>query len=116
MAGQRGARIRPFKRETDDSMAILGALLEIQAVHSQGVRNTEQRGLAVRTKQNYRNQIKEMYVLFSLNCKDYYNVGVQKLSEEDRVSLDLFHYKNTHDLIYTGVNIQMVKAFFAHKK
>jgi hypothetical protein len=45
-----------------------------------------------------------MYVFFSLNYKDYYDVGVQKVSEEDRVSLDLFHYKNTHDLIYTGIN------------
>jgi hypothetical protein len=55
MAGQRGGRIRPFERETDDSVAILGAGLEIQAAHSQGVRNTEQRGLVVRTKQNCRN-------------------------------------------------------------
>jgi hypothetical protein len=37
-------------------------------------------------------------------------------SKEDRVSLDLFHYKNTHDLIYTGINVQTVKAFLAHKK
>jgi hypothetical protein len=80
-------------------VAILGANLEIQAAHSQGVRNTEQRGLVVRTKQNYRNQIKEMYAFFSLNYKDYYYVGVQKLSKEDHVSLDLFYYKNTHDLI-----------------
>ncbi len=116
MAWQRGGRIRPFERETDDSVAILGADLEIQAAHSQGVRNTEQRGLVVRTKRNYRNRIKEMYVFFSLNYKDYYDVGVQKLSEEDRVSPDLFHYKNTHDLIYTGINVQMVKAFLAHKK
>jgi hypothetical protein len=57
-----------------------------------------------------------MYIFFSLNYKDYYNVGVQKLSKEDRVSLDLFHYKNTHDLIYTGINVQMVKAFLAHTK
>jgi hypothetical protein len=57
-----------------------------------------------------------MYVFFSLNYKDYYTAGFQKLSEEDRVSLDLFHYKNTHDLIYTGINVHMVKAFLAHKK
>jgi hypothetical protein len=57
-----------------------------------------------------------MYVFFSLNYKDYYDVGVQILLEEDHVSLDLFHYKNTHDLIYTGINVQMVKAFLAHKK
>jgi hypothetical protein len=116
MARQRGGRIWPFERETDDSVAILGANLKIQAGHSQGVRNTEQRGLVVRTKRNYRNQTKEMYVFFSLNYKDYYNVGVRKLSEDDLASLDLFHYKNTHDLIYTGINVQMVKAFLAHKK
>jgi hypothetical protein len=97
-------------------VAILGAGLESQAAHSQGVRNTEQRGLAVRMKRNYRNRIKEMYFFFSLNYKDYYDVGIQKLYEEDRVSLDLFHYKNTHDLIYTGIIVQMVKAFLAHKK
>jgi hypothetical protein len=39
-----------------------------------------------------------------------------RLSEADRVNQDFFHYKNTHDLIYTGINVQMVKAFFANKK
>jgi hypothetical protein len=105
MARQRGGRIRPFERETDDSEAILGAGHGIQVAHSQGVRNMEQQGLVVRTKGKYRKRIKEMYVFFSLNYKDYYDVGVQKLSEEDRISLDLFHYKNTHDLIYTGINV-----------
>jgi hypothetical protein len=112
-----GGRIRPHERETDNS-AILGADLEIQAAHSQGVRNTEQRGLNLTTKRNYRNRIKEMYIFFSLNYKEYYNVGVRKLSEAERVNLDgeSFHWKNTHDLIYTGINVQMVKAFLAHKK
>jgi hypothetical protein len=68
-------------------VAILGADLEIQSAHSQGLRNTEQQGLVVRTNQNYRNQIKEMYVFFSLNSKDYYNVGIKKLSKGDLVSL-----------------------------
>jgi hypothetical protein len=111
--GQAGGRIRPFERETDNSVAILGAGLEIQAAHSQGVRNTEQRGLVVRTKQNYRNWIKEMYIFFSLNYKDYYSVGVRKLSEPDQVNPDLFHHKNTHDLIYAGINVQMVKSLFS---
>jgi hypothetical protein len=59
-----------------------------------------------------------MYIFFSLNYKDYYySVGVRKLSEVDWVNLDFFHWKNTHDLIYTGgINVQMVKAFLAHKK
>jgi hypothetical protein len=48
MAGQSGGPIRPLKRETNDYVAVLGAGLEIQ-----GVRNMEQQGLVVRTKQNY---------------------------------------------------------------
>jgi hypothetical protein len=114
--GGGGGHIRPHERETNDSVAILGANLEIQAAHSQGVRNTEQRGLVVRTKRNYRNRIKEMYIFFSLFYKDYYSVGVQKLSKAERVDEDFFYYKNTHDLIYTGINVQMVKAFLANKK
>jgi hypothetical protein len=59
-----------------------------------------------------------IFFFFSLNDKDYYSVGIRKLSKADcrRVTLDLFHYKNTHDLIYTGISVQMVKSFLAHKK
>jgi hypothetical protein len=114
--GGGGGRIWPHERETNDYVAILGADLKIQAAHSQGVRNTEQRGLVLRTKQNCRNQIKEMYIFFSLHYNNYYSIGIQKLSEADRANQDFFRYKNTHDLIYTGINVQMVKAFLANKK
>ncbi len=40
--GQSGGRIRPHERDTDDSVPILGANIQIQEEHSQGVRNTEQ--------------------------------------------------------------------------
>ena len=114
--GRGGGRIRPHERDTDDSAAILGADLAIQAAHSQEVRNTEQRGLNQRTKRNYRNRIKEMYHFFALNYKDYYSVGVRELSEADHANLDNFHWKNQHDLVYTGMNVHMVKAFLAQKK
>ena len=50
--GGGGGRIRPHERDTNDSVAILGVNLKIQAAHSQGVRNTERRALVLRTKQN----------------------------------------------------------------
>jgi hypothetical protein len=53
----------------------------------------------------------DVHLFFSLNYKDYYSVVVRKLSQADQVNLDFFHWKNTHDLIYTGINVQMVKAF-----
>jgi hypothetical protein len=61
-------RIRPQEREADYYVAILvEANLKIQVVQSRGVKNKEQQGLVLRTKKEYRNQIKEMYFFFTLN-------------------------------------------------
>jgi hypothetical protein len=32
------------------------------------------------------------------------------------VNQDFFYLKSSHDLIYAGINVQMVKAFFLNKK
>ena len=114
--GRGGGRIRPNERETNDNAAILGANLEIQVEHSQGVRDMEQRGLDLTTKRNYRNRIKEIYTFFAKNYSEYHSVGVRELSEEDQTDPDSYFWKNTHDLIYTGINVRMVKAFLAHNK
>ncbi len=113
---QAAGRIRPYERDADDSTAILGASIPVQDVHSQEVRNTEQRGLDLKTKRNYRNRIREIYTFFKSHYPDYYTVGVRQLSEEERTDPDSFYWKNLHDLIYTGINVSMVKAFMAHKK
>jgi hypothetical protein len=117
MARRRRAagRIRPYERDANDSTAILGASIPVQDVHNQEVRNTEQRGLDLKTKINYRNPILEIYTFFKSHYPDY-TVGVRQLSEEERTDPDSFFWKNLHDLIYTGINVSMVKAFMAHKK
>jgi hypothetical protein len=113
---QAAGRIQPYERDADDSTAILGASISVQDVHSQEVRNTEQRGLNLKTERNYRNRIREIYTFFKSHYPDYYTVGVRQLSEEERTDPDSFYWKNLHDLIYTGINVSMVKAFMAHKK
>jgi hypothetical protein len=113
---RQAGRIRPYKKDADDSTAILGASIPVQDVHSQEVRNTEQRGLDLKTKRKYRNWIREIYTFFKSHYPDYYTVGIRQLSEEERTDLDSFHWKNLHDLICTGINVSMVKAFMAHKK
>jgi hypothetical protein len=109
-------RIRPYERDADDSAAILGASIPVQDVHSQEVWNMEQRGLDLKTKRNYRNRVREIYTFFKSHYPDYYTVGVRQLSEEERTNPDSFYWKNLHDLIYTCINVSMVKAFMAHKK
>jgi hypothetical protein len=81
------------------------------------VRSNEAFLLDLKTKRNYINRIKEsIYTFFSTDYAGYYNVGVRELSEEERTDPDSFYWKNSHDLIYTGINVSLVKAFFAHKK
>jgi hypothetical protein len=80
MAGRGGGgRIRSHERDADDSVAILGANLQILVEHSQEVRITEQLGLDRTTKRNYRNRIKEIYTFFSIHYSEYHKVGVRKL-------------------------------------
>ena len=47
---------------------------------------------------------------------EYYAVGVRPLTEEELSDDGMFWWKNKHNLIYEGLNVQMVKAFLAHKK
>jgi hypothetical protein len=100
MARRRQAgRIRPYERDADDSTAILGASIPVQDVHSQEVRNTEQRGLDLKTERNYRNRIQEIYTFFKSHYPDYYTVGVRQLSEEEWTDPDSFYWKNLYDQI-----------------
>jgi hypothetical protein len=48
------------------------------------VRNTEHQGLGLKTKTNYRNRIKEIYIFFSTDHADYYSIGMRQLSKEER--------------------------------
>jgi hypothetical protein len=111
-----GGHIRPHERETDDLVPILGANIEVQELHSVGVRNTEQRGINLKTNRNYRNRIKDLYTFFSTAYPEYYSVGIRELSGEQCNNRNSFFWKNKHDLLYTGINVSLVKAFLAHKK
>ncbi len=49
-----------------------------------------------------------MYTFFSINYSEYHKVGVRKLSDEDLTNPDSYFWRNTHDLIYTGINVHTV--------
>ena len=80
------------------------------------MRETERNDLATNNKRNYRNRLKNLYTFWQEKYPQYYAVGVRALTEEELGDEDMFWWKNKHDLIYTGLNVQFVKAFLAHKK
>lgn len=116
MPTQRGGRIRPHERETNNEVVILGADVDVLVEHSASVRVTERQGLTLENKRNYRNRIKHIYLFWKEAYPGYYAVGVRELSEEELADEDVFWWKNKHDLVYEGLNVKMVKAFLAHRK
>ena len=94
---QAAGRIRPHERDADDSTAILGASIPVQDVHSQEVWNTEQLGLDLKTKRNYRNRIREIYTFFKSYYPDYYNVCVRQLSADERTHPDSGRIGESYD-------------------
>jgi hypothetical protein len=109
-------RIRPDQRDTDDSNGILGDDVAIQEEHIASVRATEQQNKERNTKIDMRNRLDHIIKFLRDKYPEYYAVGVKEITEEDRSHSDRFYHKSTHDLIYTGLNVKVVKAFLGTRK
>jgi hypothetical protein len=67
-------------------------------------------------RRNYHNRIKKICSFLEENYPQYYAVGVRVLSQEELDDLDSFYWKNKVNLVYTGMNLKFIQAFFAHAK
>ena len=120
MAGGRsrsGGRIQPHQHDTNNEAVILGEDVEVLDHHLTSVQTTEQRDLhPKKAKRNYHNHIKHIYKFWHKKYPRYYSIGVCQLIEEEMGDSDAFHWNHKHDLIYEGLNMQVLKAFLVHKK
>lgn len=108
-------RVRIHERDTND-VPILGASIEVQEGHQRSVENTEDHEKKDKTRRDHRNRLKAMYEWWKDEYPEYYSVGVKEMTDADLAIPSNFYHKNKHDLIYTGLNPTMVKAFLASKK
>jgi hypothetical protein len=115
MARPRGGRIRAHERDTDDTNAILGEGMAMRAEDLAKIRHTEEQNKEKKTKIDMRNRLKHIYTFWQANYPEYYRLGVRPVTDADRQSHGRFYHTNTHDFVYSGLNVQMVKAFLATK-
>ena len=114
MPRQRGGRISLNDREVDDSLAARTSAIDPAHVESINVTQQEEVGLACR--RNYRNRIKTYYN-FTFNAyPEEYQSGTRLLTTEEKADTAAFHYKNLRDIIYTGFDVQVFKAFLTSIK
>ena len=95
---------------------MLGDDVEIETEHQELVRNTEKLEINARLQNEYRNRIAHIYKFLEEKYPEYYKVGVQVLTEEEKVSIDQHWNRNDRDLVYSGLNVKFIKAFLAHAK
>jgi len=104
------------QHDTDDAASIPGEDIAIQVAHQDAICETKSHDWELNTKHNMHNRIKHIIDFWEETYPEYYAVGVRKLTEEDLSDPDRYFHKNTCDIIYSGLNINMVFAFMANKK
>ena len=114
--GARSARIFLHDRDVNDKIPVLGNNLKLDTIHSDLVRSTEQKEINRQLQMEYQNRIKHIYEFLEKNYPSYFVVGVQPLSEVDLGDIDKFYHNNKYDLIYDGLNVKFIKAFFGKIK
>ena len=127
MARRRQTNSAAYQTNNDENppVSILGANLEPDAGFQEAVQETEEMAKKRKTMIEHRNRIKHIYEFWIDKCPEYaYTdintktslLGIVKLTDEQKQDRSSFHYKNTHDLVYQGINIKYVKAFLGQKK
>ena len=110
-----------WKRDTQqdsppDVDPILGGI-EIKASHKAGIVKTQNSRIAKKTWEKHRNNIKNMIGWFDTNYPAYRHAGgIIKLTKEKLENPSLHFHKNTEDLDYEKINVDLVLAFLANHK
>ena len=115
MAGDHAGQRRTHERDTNDAV-IIGASLTIDAAHTLELRRTNEKGMSNKCRRDYRNRIKRICNFWKEKYPEYHRNGVRDLSQAEMQDPDLYHWKNTMDIVYTGINVQFVQAFLAESK
>lgn len=111
---QSHGRIRPHQRDTNDETEIIGAGdIVVLDEHTEQIRVTEDHGLKLSTRKDYRLRIRHIYMFLQESYPEYCERGgvVELVGNEQT-----YHHTNTHDLKYVGMNVELIKAFLGHKK
>ena len=114
--GAQTGRIRVHQRETDDTTPIIGTNITIKENHAAAVQTTKSKGMNNKTRKEYRNRHMHMATFWANEYPEYFSQGTYLLSEEQKADETKYYFKNDRDLIYRGLNVKMVIAYFSSKK
>ena len=114
---KKSGKIRLADREVDDETEIIKAP-ELEEEHVNDIIKTEGCAKENKTHREYRNRLKCIISYWDGHhvYHSYHEVGTRLLSSEEKDDQVKFHRKNDRDIIYSGLNVSMVKAYLFDKK
>ena len=110
-----GRIIYAQQRETDETTPIIGT--NIEENHAAAVvQTTKSKGMNDKTRKEYRNLIMDVISNWAAKRQEYFSQWTYLLTEEQKADATKYYFKNDRDLIYRGLNANMVIAFCSGKK
>ncbi|KAL7553258.1 hypothetical protein ACHAWF_016513 [Thalassiosira exigua] len=114
-------QILVLEKTVDDTTPIINAGADINSEHKNDINITEQTQTQrkknnIKTRREYRNRINRVISFWRDSYPDYFQHGTRELNEEEKNDPVKFHFKNDRDIVYSGLNVGMVKSFLSVKK
>ena len=103
-------RIFTHDRDTDNAL-LLGESIEIAEGDQAAMRETELEMINLTLQREYCNRIKHVYKFWEDKYPSYFQLGVGVLSSSAIADPNTFYHKDTHGLLYIGLNTEFLKAF-----
>ena len=108
--------IDSVSKHQDDDVVNTGEETAVREDHAEATRDTSAHKEVLKTEREHRNRLNRMMNFWQEQHPDCCQNGVRVLTEEDLGDRDIFWWKNTCDLVHTGLNVKMVLAFMAVAK
>ena len=111
-------RVYPHERDDDDVSPIIGGDLPVPRDLEAKYNATLHKEICDATRQDYRRRIRVIVNFWKENHKDYYELGVRNVDEEEqqRESCYFFGGRYKQDIIYTGINVDFLLSFLVSTK
>jgi hypothetical protein len=117
MGGSRRTRKRTLPHVGESGIApILGAGIEIQQDHRLAVQQTSDYRISINCMKDYRRRIKFMIAWIETEYSEYYEQGTIQITAQQKGDPSLHFFHHERDFKYSGMNVEVVKAFLSVHK
>ncbi len=90
--------------------------IAIDAEHAEALQHTQAKEMEDKTWKEHRRRIRHLYTWWQGKHVDYFDNGIHSHSGDEKKNPVLYHFTNDWDIIYKGLNVNLVLAFLVMKK